>query len=94
VTLDAGATKLAIWHNAVQEMIGCLCYGNICARWVLRLVTEDHKVQQRAITSEMILRYHDEGDDFLLSIVTVNKIWFRHFNPESKQQNTECHRFY
>jgi predicted ArsR family transcriptional regulator len=31
VTLKAVATKLGIWHNAVQEMIGSLGYGNICA---------------------------------------------------------------
>jgi len=45
VTLDAIATKLAIRHNAVQEMIGSLGYRKICVRWVPRLLTEDHKVQ-------------------------------------------------
>jgi len=44
VTLDAAATKLGIGHNAVQEMIGSLGYRKICARWVPRLLTEDHKV--------------------------------------------------
>jgi len=43
VTLDATATKLGIGHNAVQEMIGSLGYRKICARWVPRLLTEDHK---------------------------------------------------
>jgi hypothetical protein len=89
VTLDTVATKLAIGHNAVQGMIGCLCFGTICSRWVMRLLTEDYKVQQRALTSEMLLRYRVEGDDYMLSILTVDKIWFRHFNPESKQQNIE-----
>ena len=44
VTLDAIATKLGIWHNAVQEIIGSLGYREICARWVPRLLTEDDKV--------------------------------------------------
>jgi transposase len=44
VTLDAVATKLEIGHNAVQEMIGGLGYRKTCARWVSRLLTEDHKV--------------------------------------------------
>jgi len=43
VTLDAVATKLGIGHNAVQEMTGSLGYRKICARWVPRLLTEDHK---------------------------------------------------
>jgi hypothetical protein len=67
-------TKVGIGHNAVQEMIGWLCYGKVCAHLVLCLLTEDHKVQQRAITLEILLRYRDKGDDFLLIIVTVNKI--------------------
>ena len=87
--MDAIATKLGIGHNAVQEMSGSLCYSKICARWVLHLLTEDHKVQQKAITSEMPRRYQDERDDFLLSIVTCDKSWFHHFEPEMKQQSME-----
>jgi len=44
VRLDTIATKIGIGHNAVQEMIGSLGYWKICARWVPRLLTEDHKV--------------------------------------------------
>ena len=57
VTQDEIATKLGIGHNAVQEMIGSLGYWKICARWVPRLLTADHKVQRKAITSEMLPRY-------------------------------------
>jgi transposase len=32
VTLGAIVTKLGIGHSAVQEMIGSLGYGKICAR--------------------------------------------------------------
>jgi len=91
VTLNAIATKLGIGHNAVQEMIGSLGYWKICTRWVPRLLTEDHKVQRKAITSEMLRRYRDEGDDFLLSIVTGDESWFHHFDPEMKRQSMEWH---
>jgi transposase len=64
VMLDAVATKLGIAHNAVQEMIGSLGYQNICAYWVPHLLTEDNKVHEKAITSEMLWRYRDEGDYF------------------------------
>ena len=89
--LDAIATKLGIGHSAVQEMIVSLGYRKICARWVLRLLTEDHKVQRKAITSEMLRRYRDEGDDFLLSIVTGDGSWFHHFDPETKRKSMEWH---
>jgi len=91
VTLDEIATKLGIGHNAVQEMIGSLGYWKICALWVPHLLTEDHKVQRKAITSEMLLRYRDEGDAFLLSIVTDDESWFHHFDPETKRQIMEWH---
>jgi len=42
--MDEIATKIGIGHNAVQEMGGNLGYWEIYARWVPRLLTEDHKV--------------------------------------------------
>ena len=84
--LDAIATKLA-----VQEMTGSLVYQKICAVWVPRLLTEDHKVQRKAVTSEMFRRYQDEGYDFLLSIVTGKVSWLHHFDPEIKRQSMDWH---
>ncbi|PNF31379.1 hypothetical protein B7P43_G10055 [Cryptotermes secundus] len=52
-------------------MIESLGYRKVCARWVPRLLTEDHKGQRKAITSELLQRYRHEGNDFLLCIVTV-----------------------
>ena len=45
VTVDTIARTLGIGHNAVQEMIESLGYRKVCARWVLRLLTEDHEGQ-------------------------------------------------
>ena len=64
VTVDTIARTLGIGHNAVQEMIESLGYRKVCARWVLRLLTEDHKGHRKAITSELLQRYRHEGDDF------------------------------
>jgi len=91
VTLDAIATKVGIVHSAVQEMIGSLGYRKICARWVQYFLTEDREFQRQAITSEMLRRYRDEGDNFLFSIVTGEESWFHHFDPETKRQSMEWH---
>jgi len=64
VTVDTIARTLGIGHNAVQEMIESLGYRKVCARWVPRLLTKDHKGQRKAITSELLQRYRHEGDDF------------------------------
>lgn len=45
VTVDTIARTLGIGHYAVQEMIESLGYRRVCARWVPRLLTEDHKGQ-------------------------------------------------
>lgn len=91
VTVDTIARKLGIGHNAVQEMVESLGYRKVCARWVPRLLTEDHKGQRKAITSELLQRYRHEGDDFLLRIVTGDESWFHHFEPETKRQSMEWH---
>jgi len=52
-------------------------------------LTEDHKGQRKAITSELLQRYRHEGNDFLLRIVTGDESWFHHFEPETKLQSME-----
>ena len=94
VTVDTIARTLGIGHNAVQEMIESLGYRKVCARWVPRLLTEDHKGQRKAITSELLQRYRHEGDDFLLRIVTGDESWFHHFEPEMKRQSMEWWRLH
>ena len=64
VTVDTIARMLGIGHYAVQDMIESLGYRKVCAHWVPRILTEDHKGQQIAITSELLQRYRHEGDDF------------------------------
>ena len=75
-------------------MIESLGYRKVCAYWVLHLLTEDHKGQQKAITSELLQRYQHEGDDFLLCIVTGYESWFHHFEPETKRQSMEWHHLH
>jgi len=94
VTVDTIARTLGIGHNAVQEMIESLGYRKVCARWVPRLLTEDHKGQRKAITSELLQRYQHKGDEFLLLIVTGDKRWFHHFEPEMKWQSMEWHHLH
>src|SRR5215469_3766384 len=89
VTVDTIARTVGTGHSAIQEMTESLGYGKVCARWVPHLLTEDHKGQRKAITSELLQRYRHEGDDFLLRIVTGDESWFHHFEPETKRQSME-----
>jgi len=75
-------------------MIESLGYRKVCARWIPQLLTEDHKGQRKATTSELLQRYQHEGDDFLLRIVTGDESWFHHFEHEMKWQSMEWHHLH
>jgi len=64
VNADTIDRTLGIEHYAVQEMIESVGYRKFCARWVRHLLNEDHKVKRKAIASELLQRYRQEGDDF------------------------------
>jgi len=70
VTVDTIARTLGLGHNAVQEMIESLGYRKHCARWAPHLLTEDHKGQRKAITSELLQRYRHEGRPSLLLVMS------------------------
>jgi hypothetical protein len=52
-------------------------------------LTEDHKLQRKNTSSQHLERCRNEGEDFLLSIVTDDESWFHHFEPETKRQSME-----
>jgi hypothetical protein len=70
-------------HEAVIEKLG---YRKSCARWVPKMLTDDHKMKWMDSTLKFLTRYTQEGDEFLDSIVTVDETWVLNYTPESKQQ--------
>jgi histone-lysine N-methyltransferase SETMAR len=82
---------LGIGKGSVDKIIHQLGYSKVCARWVPRSLTEEHKQQRKAICSELLARYEVEGDDFLSTIVTGDETQIHHFEPEKKRQSMEWH---
>ena len=73
-------------HEAVTEKLG---YRKLCARWVPKILTDDHKTKRMGSALKFLTRYAREGDELLDSSVTGDEIWvFRH-TPESKQQSLQ-----
>ena len=54
-------------HKAVTEK---LRYRILCARWVPKILTDDHKTKRMVSALKFPTRYTQEGDEFLDSIVT------------------------
>jgi histone-lysine N-methyltransferase SETMAR len=82
---------LAIGKDVVDKIIHQLGYAKVCARWVPRSLTEEHKEQRKIVFSELLARYEAEGEDFLSTIVTSDKTWIYHFQPQTKRQSMEWH---
>ncbi|KAJ4426958.1 hypothetical protein ANN_26757 [Periplaneta americana] len=64
-----------------------LLFKKVCARWLPKNLTPEHKMQRFGAALTFLQRYHDHGDEFLDRIVTGDKTWISHFTPETKQQS-------
>ncbi|KAJ4428773.1 hypothetical protein ANN_25766 [Periplaneta americana] len=68
-----------------------LGYHKICARWVPRQLSDQHKTQRMASALTFLMRYHTDGDAFLDQIVTGDETWVSHNTPETKCQSRQWH---
>ena len=60
----------------------------VSARWVPRLLTDEHK-ERRVSTSRAFLRkWGSGGDAFLDRIITSDETWLHFYDPETKQQSS------
>ncbi|KAJ4426490.1 hypothetical protein ANN_27304 [Periplaneta americana] len=64
-----------------------LLFKKVCARWVPKNLTPEHKMQRLGAALTFLQRYHEDGDEFLDRIVTGDETWISHFTPETKQQS-------
>jgi histone-lysine N-methyltransferase SETMAR len=70
----------------VREKLG---YKKLCARWLPKILTDDHKTKRMGSALKFLKRYALEGDEILDCIVTGDETWGFHHNPESKQQSLQ-----
>jgi len=70
-------------HGAVTEK---LRYRKLCARWVPKMLTDDHKTKRMGSALKFLTRYAQEGDEFLDSVVTGDETRGFHHTSESKQR--------
>ena len=89
-TSDEVAHFLQTSYGSVYEMMhNKLGFYEVCARWVPNQVTEVHKQTLVDDYQKYLDRYGNERDIFLDRIITGDKIWVHHYEPESKRQSME-----
>jgi len=89
ITTRQLCTELNIGCNALEAMVATLEYRKVCARWVPRMLTQEHKEHRMQVCQELLNQYEAEGDSFLDRIITGDETWCHHYEPESKRQSME-----
>jgi histone-lysine N-methyltransferase SETMAR len=70
-------------HHILHEK---LHMKKLCARWVPRLLTLNHKRTRKDISMQCLEMFNRNPQDFLRRFVTVDETWIHHYTPETKQQ--------
>ncbi|XP_046407890.1 histone-lysine N-methyltransferase SETMAR-like [Ischnura elegans] len=76
----------SVLYSIVTEQLD---YKKLCASWVPKMLTDGHKTGRMASALEFLERYHDEGGNFLKSIVTGDETWIQYDTPETKRQSQQ-----
>jgi len=79
--------SLSLLHEIVSDK---LKFRKLCARWVPKMLTEEHKLKRQVSMLDFLTRYSEEGENFLSRVVTGNETCVLHEAPKSKQQSMEC----
>ena len=82
-------TEMNIGCNALETMVAALEYCKVGARWVPRMLTQEHKEHLMQVSQDLLNQYETEGDSFLDRIITGDETWCQHYEPESKRQSVE-----
>lgn len=91
LTLDEISAKLpqlsrTLLYETITETLG---FRKLCARWVPKQLTEEHKAKRIASSQAILERFELEGEAFLDSIVTGDETWVAHYTPETKRQSQQ-----
>jgi len=76
----------SLLHEIVSDKLKFL---KLCASWVPKVLTEEHRLKRQASALDFLTRYSEEGNNFLSRVVTGDETWVSYTTPESKQQSME-----
>ena len=76
----------SLLHEIVSDK---LKFRKLCARWVPKMLTEEHRWKRQVSALDFLKRYSEEGDNYLSRVVTEDEMLVSYATPESKQQSME-----
>lgn len=90
VTIDSIATAIGCSHGLAYELMhDRLNFRKVCARWVPRQLTEEHRRIRMGLSLQHLSRYTVEGENMLNRIVTGDESWVHHYQPETKRASMQ-----
>ncbi|UYV64243.1 hypothetical protein LAZ67_3000042 [Cordylochernes scorpioides] len=92
VTIDGIMIRLPPGREFGRSSIGTIMsnvlnFRKVCARWVPRLLSENHKQQRMEAARAFLEMHRRDGDQLFYRIVTGDESWVHHSTPETKRQS-------
>ncbi|UYV72102.1 hypothetical protein LAZ67_9001813 [Cordylochernes scorpioides] len=92
VTIDEIMIRLPPGIEIGRSWIGTIMsdvlnFRKVCARWVPRLLSENHKQQRMEAARGFLEMHRRDGDQLFSRIVTGDESWVHHSTPETKRQS-------
>ena len=89
IQVEEIAQALGISHGSVSTILhDRLGMRKLTARWVPKSLSDEQMATRASVCSTLFKRFRSK-DDFLLRLVTVDKTWVRHNEPENKAQSRQ-----
>jgi hypothetical protein len=79
------AGRIGMSKERAGYIIGLLGFTKVSSRWVPHMLALKKKQKRVEICEELLKRYREKGDQFLLNIVTGDESWIHHFELEEKR---------
>lgn len=79
---------MSVVYQIVNNNLHC---KKFCARWVPKILTEEHKTKRLVHSLSFFERYNKEGEEFLSDIVIDHEAWVAYYTLETKCQSSEWH---
>ena len=80
------AEQLGISRERVGSIIReDLDMKKLSAKWVPQCLNADQKCQRCQSSEQLLEFFRRDPNDFLLRLVTMEKTWLCHYDPETKQ---------
>ncbi|XP_037564471.1 histone-lysine N-methyltransferase SETMAR-like [Dermacentor silvarum] len=89
VTLRMLAVKFDVSIGTVWTIVyDRLRYQKVCAQWVLKQLTDQHKELRMGLALQYLFRYH-EDPAFPEWIITGEESWCHHYEPATKRDSMQ-----